>query len=78
MSKDEERVHARLSGSTAYRWMNCKGSISLIETLPSETPGPAALRGTELHAVNDVVLKNFLDYKITGVKTPYDFKGVSE
>lgn len=47
-------AHARLSASAAERWVNCPGSINLIEAMPPDTERRQtsyAYRGTVLHAV---------------------------
>ena len=49
--------HARLSPSSASRWMNCPGSIRLIGDTPS-TAGPAAMMGTAAHKVIEFMLQN--------------------
>ena len=49
--------HARLSPSSASRWMNCPGSINKIGDLPS-TAGMPAMMGTAAHKVIEFMLQN--------------------
>lgn len=60
------RSHALLGGSSAHRWTNCPGSCFYIKDLPPEEPSEHAIKGTRQHEVCEVVLKDFLDYKING------------
>jgi hypothetical protein len=48
--------HARLSPSSANRWMNCPGSVHMTVGRPN-TAGPAAMMGTAAHKVIEVMLK---------------------
>lgn len=46
-------IHARLSASSAKRWMNCPGSLNFIDSLPDflkDTSSDFADEGTEAHA----------------------------
>lgn len=47
--------HAKLSPSSAERWMNCSGSVRLIGDTPN-TAGPAAWLGTAVHKVIEVMI----------------------
>lgn len=49
--------HAKLSPSSASRWMQCPGSIKKIGDAPS-TAGPAAMMGTAAHKVVEFMLQN--------------------
>ena len=49
--------HARLSPSSASRWMNCPGSIREIGDAPS-TAGMPAMMGTAAHKVIEFMLQN--------------------
>ena len=54
-------VHARLSASSAERWMNCGGSVALIERLPrQEYASRAAEEGTVAHDIAAEVLEGKL------------------
>lgn len=43
-------AHAKLSPSSASRWLNCPGSVALCENLP-DSSSSAALEGTVAHAL---------------------------
>lgn len=63
--------HARLAASTASRWMNCTGSVVLIDQLPNggvSSSSPYAAEGTAAHHVGAECL-------IHGKGTAYDFLG---
>lgn len=49
--------HAKLSPSSAHRWMNCAGSVKLIGD-ESSTAGVEAMRGTAAHRVIEAMLQN--------------------
>lgn len=49
-------LHAELSGSSAYRWIKCPGSIKLCRTVPGRESGAAARQGTMAHAVAERIL----------------------
>ena len=43
--------HARLSASSAERWLHCFGSVAAIEALPPQPSSPAAAEGTLAHDI---------------------------
>lgn len=52
-------AHARLSASSAYRWVACPGSVLLIESLPEahqDTGSSFAQEGTAAHALLEACL----------------------
>lgn len=61
-----ERSHAVLGGSKASYWEPCPGSIFYLKDLPEQEVSEAMLSGTHAHAVAEVKLYNFLNYKVTG------------
>jgi hypothetical protein len=53
-------AHARLGGSSAYRWMACPGSINLIDSLPDadrDQTSPYAAEGTAAHNLAEDALQ---------------------
>lgn len=63
-------VHARLSPSASYIWLQCPGAIPLAEKLKLKDSGPSiyADRGTAMHGVMEMCL--------TDSKKPADFVGM--
>jgi len=49
-------AHAKLSPSSAHRWLNCPASVRACEGIPN-TGSAAALEGSIAHELADVVLK---------------------
>lgn len=49
--------HARLSASSAYRWINCPGSIALSEQLPAPPSSAYADEGTLAHSMAEAKLR---------------------
>lgn len=51
----KERAHARLSPSSAERWINCPASVMLCRDLP-DTTSPYAEEGTKAHELCEMLL----------------------
>lgn len=52
------RDHARLSASAAERWVNCSGSVALINAYPKgRSSSSYARRGTALHEASDNIMR---------------------
>lgn len=50
-------AHAKLSPSSAERWMNCPGSVVLSEGMPNQT-SVFAEEGTKAHEIAEMILRN--------------------
>lgn len=50
-------VHAKLSPSSAHRWLLCPASVKMEEGLP-DTPSEYAEEGTTAHAAAEAILRN--------------------
>lgn len=60
-----ERAHSTLGASSAKRWMNCPGSVELIEKAPPQKESGFAAEGTFAHELGERCLeegKNAHDY----------------
>lgn len=44
-------IHSRFGGSSASRWMNCAGSVALLETVPEKPSSKYADEGSAAHAL---------------------------
>ena len=54
--QNEVKAHSHLSASSAERWFNCPGSVSLSKLMPPQPTSPYAAEGTLAHA--------WLEYKL--------------
>lgn len=55
-----EKAHAKLSASSSDRWMNCPGSIALIDKAPTPRESAYAAEGTRAHECMEKILKGEL------------------
>lgn len=62
------RTHGLLSGSIAYRWVPCPGSVFLTKDLPPEPPSKHADAGTEAHLAAEIMVEDWLQHKLTGTE----------
>jgi hypothetical protein len=60
MKPHAERKHARFAPSSAHRWVNCPGSVSLAEQFPNKS-SPAADEGTAAHEIAERCLNKGWD-----------------
>lgn len=56
--------HARLSASSAFRWINCPGSVALSDQCPAPAPSSYADEGTLAHAIGELKLR-FVNGELT-------------
>ena len=54
---EHAKAHSRFGGSSASRWLNCPGSVALIETAPKARDSAYAAEGTLAHAFAEHFLK---------------------
>ena len=63
MIQEEEKVHSKVGASSAKRWMNCPGSIALLEQVARKPNSKYAAEGTVAHGVAE----KMFDFGIPGV-----------
>lgn len=56
--------HARLSASSAFRWINCPGSVALSDQCPAPASSSYADEGTLAHAIGELKLR-FVNGELT-------------
>ncbi len=67
MTQDHaDRTHGTLSGSSAYIWTECTGSVFLIKDLPPEPPSVHADKGTKAHEATEIMVEDLLQHQLTG------------
>lgn len=49
-------AHAKFGGSSAYRWMQCPGSIKMADATPPREPNRYMLEGTAAHELAEICL----------------------
>lgn len=59
MAGHGKRKHARFAASSAHRWMNCPGSVSLCEKAPPKVDTEASREGTEAHECLEYLVRRF-------------------
>lgn len=71
MTKEDhsEREHAELGGSSANIWLNCSGSVFLLRDIDPVPAGEAAIKGTHIHELGEMAIKDIITLKRTG-ETP--------
>lgn len=52
--------HARLSASSAFRWINCPGSVALSDQFPVPASSSYADEGTLAHAIGEAKLRHMI------------------
>ena len=60
--------HAKLSASSAFRWINCPGSVALADQLPAPGSSAYADEGTLAHALAELKLQMCIRDSPTGHK----------
>lgn len=59
MTNHSERKHSEFSPSSAYRWMNCAGSVRLSRKAPPQVDSAAAREGTDAHECLEYIVKRY-------------------
>lgn len=63
--------HAKLSPSSADRWMNCTASVRLVETMPEQPSSIFAVEGTAIHWLAELKLTQEAKYlEVKNAKNP--------
>ena len=81
----EENKHSHIGASSAYRWMNCPGSVRLYDQVPRRASSEYARVGTAAHEICErCLLKNCdavefagTEVEVEGVAIPVDDSMVS-
>lgn len=61
MSEIEEgKKHSLLAPSSSSKWIACPGSIQKCKDLPRKQSGDAALRGTRIHYLGEMILSAYI------------------
>lgn len=71
-------MHSKIGPSSAHRWINCPGSIRLVDALPLrvEADSEFAKEGTDAHAMLEYCLANDMDaWEAVTPTTPDDMAG---
>ena len=68
-------MHAKLSPSSAYRWLNCPGSVKLSQEAPYEEPSEYALEGTFAHGKGEYNLIAYVPNTVKTFYAPITYKG---
>lgn len=55
---EEHEVHSHIGASSAYRWMNCPGSVRLLQLVTAHSTSEYAELGTAAHALCELCLRN--------------------
>ena len=64
-----QTAHAKLSPSSAYRWLACPGSVREEAKYPEPPSGPGAIDGTHSHTLLEHCIKGNGDpLKMVGIK----------
>lgn len=73
---EKGRKHYRLGGSTAKRWINCPGSVQLIDSLDvkQKPAGPAAIKGDVGHTYAEMALRQLIQHKLKGTDPDIKFE----
>ncbi len=56
-----DRVHSKVGASSAYRWMECPGSIALSSKCPRQASSSYAMEGTAAHTLAEMCFKGECD-----------------
>lgn len=65
-SNHKNRSHSIMGGSRASIYMKCTGYFSIIQDLPPQESNKDADQGTLFHEMMEIVVDDFLQYKLTG------------
>lgn len=61
MSGHSKRKHSKFPPSSAERWIQCAGSVSLAQLAPVQPDSPQSIEGTNAHECLEFIVRRFKD-----------------